>query len=632
MKRTRRWGVWGCACLTWLGMTEAAAAAQPTLEDALNLKPVQSDVDYDAPKKDQIAKCTFKSEKLAGLSGWIVRDESGQILRAFIDTNGDKTVDQWSYYKDGVEIYRDIDSNHNQKADQFRWVNGGGSRWGLDADEDTVIDVWKQISAEEATAEAVAAIAQGNVDRFARLLPSPDEIKSLGLGADKAAAIKQKASQAVTDFKALVKTQKAVAKDAQWVHFGGSRPGLVPAGTDGSTKDLLVYENVLAMIESDGKQGQVPIGSLIRVGDAWRLIEAPNLDESTTQAATLFTFNSVRPDSPEPGDNAASGEYDRLVQALEELSAKVEEAGKGADADALRKERNKAFERVMEAAQSPQDRGLWLRNLADTLMADAQSGDFPQGVKELAELHDRLIAQEDLEAAAYVEFRRLTAQYNLDMQDPKANFAAIQTTWLEDLRSFVEKHPQSPDASEAMLQLALAEEFAGQEEEAKSWYSQIVEKFPEAPAAAKSRGAIVRLDCVGKAITLKGPSPDGKTKVDLAQLKKKVVVVQYWATTCEPCIADFAQLKELQAKYQKKGLAIIGVSLDSNKKELDAFLKQNRLPGAQIYEPGGLDSRLANEMGILSLPTMLLIDQQGKVVSRNVHVSELDKEIKALLP
>ena len=66
----------------------------------------------------------------------MVKNGAGQMLRIFVDTNADNTVDQWSYYKDGVEVYRDIDSNHNGKADQCRWLNTAGTRWGIDKNED----------------------------------------------------------------------------------------------------------------------------------------------------------------------------------------------------------------------------------------------------------------------------------------------------------------------------------------------------------------------------------------------------------------------------------------------------------------------------------------------------------------
>ena len=48
----------------------------------------------------------------------------------------DNNVDQWCYYLDGLEVYRDIDSNFNKNADQYRWFHTAGTRWGVDKDED----------------------------------------------------------------------------------------------------------------------------------------------------------------------------------------------------------------------------------------------------------------------------------------------------------------------------------------------------------------------------------------------------------------------------------------------------------------------------------------------------------------
>ena len=136
-----------------------ASAATPTVEQALNLTPVQAGVDCDRPSPQDIPKCKITAKKINGQVGWIVEGPNGAILRKFVDTNGDNVVDQWSYYKDGVEVYRDIDSNFNGKADQHRWFNTAGTRWGLDPKEDGTIESWKTISAEEVTAEVVAALA-----------------------------------------------------------------------------------------------------------------------------------------------------------------------------------------------------------------------------------------------------------------------------------------------------------------------------------------------------------------------------------------------------------------------------------------------------------------------------------------
>ena len=65
---------------------------------------------------------------------------------------------------------------------------------------------------------------------------------------------------------------------------------------------------------------------------------------------------------------------------------------------------------------------------------------------------------------------------------------------------------------------------------------------------------------------------------------------------------------------------------------LDAFLKQHKLAWPQIFEAGGMDSRLAIDYGIISLPTMFLVDAQGKVLNRNLRVAELEKQLEKLLP
>ena len=73
-------------------------------------------------------------EKEGGVNAWVVRGPAGEVLRAFADTNGNRVVDRWSYYKDGIEIYRDLDSDHDTKVDQSRWLSAAGSRWGVALD------------------------------------------------------------------------------------------------------------------------------------------------------------------------------------------------------------------------------------------------------------------------------------------------------------------------------------------------------------------------------------------------------------------------------------------------------------------------------------------------------------------
>jgi thiol-disulfide isomerase/thioredoxin len=602
-----------------------SSAATPSVQQALKLAPTQPGVDYDRPSPGQAAKCKIIAKKINGHVGWIVQSPDGVILRKFVDTDDNNIVDQWNYYKDGLEVYRDIDSNHNGKVDQCRWFNTGGSRWGICSREDGVIDSWKSISAEEVTAEIVAAIASHDSQRFSRLLLTSTELRSLGLGKSRMESIADKLAKAATEFRTTSTRQKLILPDTTWVQFSANRPGIVPAGTDQSTKDLRVYENVVAIVENSGKHGQLSIGTLVQVGDVWRVIDIPG-----DTASSGFFFQALMPARNEP---AAEGPSEALQKLLADLSSLDGEAAKATTPEQQTQYTGRRADLLMQiadAAKNADDRTMWLRQLADMISAAVQNGTCPDGAERLKSLLEKLQKDNsDKNLAAYVKFRQLTATYVLNMQTPKADFAKLQAEWEKILEQFVNDYPASPDAAEAMLQLAITQEYAGQEDDSRKWYARIVKDFPNSPPAKKAAGAQTRLDSIGKTIAISGQSPLG-SPVDLARFRGKVVLIQYWATWSGPSKADMPALKELWNKYSRS-FTIIGVSVDSDVEKLKAYLAENPLPWPQIFEEGGLDSRPANVLGILTVPTMILVDQQGKVVSRNVAAADLETELKKLI-
>jgi thiol-disulfide isomerase/thioredoxin len=607
-----------------------ADATNPTAEQALKLTPVQKGVDYDRPSPEEAARCKIYPKKIDGHVGWIVESAEGTMLRRFIDTNGDNMVDQWSYFKDGVEVYRDIDSNFNGKVDQCRWFNTGGSRWGISKNEDGVIDYWKSISAEEVAAEAIAALASSDVQRFARLLPTAAEIKALGLGETRGAQLREKIARLGEDFVRAAGQQKAIGPAVRDVQFAGSQPGIIPAGSEGSTADVMVYEGVAAVAENDGKHVQVQLGTLVRLGDAWRLIDVPQpvVDGQAENAAPGFFFRT--PNSRARGVTAGASDL------LNTLMGKLERLDKGA-ADAKTAEEKAAFnarradvlEELSEAAGTLQERDMWLRQMVDMISAAVQAGQYPDGLKRLEILYDKLSKRpEQKEATAYVKFRQLFVDYVMKTQAAGADQAKLQEEWQKTLEQFVGTYPQSSETPEAMLQLAMYREYAGQEGEAKRWYGRIITEFAGTPAARKASGAQTRLDAVGKVLSFRGKSPTGEV-VDLAKYRGRIVLLQFWSTAHEPCKLDMPVLKELVGKYDSS-FTVVSVSLDEKLEELTSYLQSAHLPWAQVYEEGGLESRPANDLGIISLPTMILLDQTGKVVNRNVRVAELEPELKKL--
>lgn len=631
---SRRFVLLGAIVLGPLALEHVALGAKPTPTVALQLTPVQADVDFDRPAAADVEKAHVVANE--GTAGWLVTTEGGQILRRFLDTNSDGSVDQWCYFKNGIEVYRDIDANFNGKADEYRWLGMAGVRWGLDTNEDGKIDVWKAISPEEVTAEVVAAIRENDVNRFKRVLLTDKELKALGLGEEQMGELAEKVTAAPAQFSEIAKKQKSISADSEWIYFGGTRPGVAPAGVNGSTKDVIIYDNVSAVIETKGKHSQVAVGTLVRVDEGWRVIEAPRslLDGEQGQGAGGYFFQvAMLPRQANEGgaEGGLTKEMQQLVNDLDRLEKEASKATTPQQQAKQHAERADILEKLTRAAPNEEERALWTRQFADRVSSAVQEGTFPDGMNRLKAMFDRLEKDsKSKELAGYVKFRYMTAEYGQNLQKPKTDVAKVQSEWLENLRAFVKDYATTTDAAEAMLQLAIAEEFAGKEDEATTWYTRIVSEFGSSEVAKKAAGAKRRLESVGKSIELKARTLDGRT-FDLSQARGTVVVIHYWATWCEPCKQDIETMKRLQAKYAKQKLLFVGVNLDSEAQTVTDYLKTNRIPWAQLYETGGLDSRLASEMGVLTLPTMIVVDKNGRVTNRAATAGELDAELGKLL-
>jgi thiol-disulfide isomerase/thioredoxin len=613
-----------------LGASEAAEA-KVTAAQALGLRPIQSDVEYDIPTEAEIANCSVQMKSDGGVAGWLVLDQGGQLLRRFLDTNGDNKVDLWCYYKGGIEVYRDIDADFNGKADQYRWLGTAGIRWALDTNEDGKVERWKAISAEEVTAEVVAALATRDAVRFQCLLPTPQELTALGLGEVQTREIAKKVTEAARGFAELAAGQTVVNSKTKWLNFGANRPGVIAAGWEGATRDVTVYDNASAIVDTDGKTAQIALGTLIQVDGGWRVIDLPsNLSDARTVSVSggyFFQQAVVRQAESLGTEEGLSEAVQKLLRDLEKLDKALDENPGSNELAKLHVSRANVLEQLAQNASSAEERENWLRQLANGITASVQSGGYAAGVEQLKSLYEKLKGQAaDAELAAHVEFLYLSAQYSQRLQQPEADYPKIQQEWLANLAKFVSANPKCEDAPEAMLQLAVGEEFDGKNEAAIAWFAKIVEQFPKATQAAKAAGAKRRLESEGKTLVLSGNTLDGKA-VSLDLLRGRTVLIHYWATWCEPCKQDLTLLKQAQAKYAKQGFALLGINLDSDQATAIKYLQSNPLSWPQMYEPGGLDSRLATDLGILTLPTMLLIDKDGKVVNRNIYAAELDAEL-----
>jgi len=204
----------------------------------------------------------------------------------------------------------------------------------------------------------------------------------------------------------------------------------------------------------------------------------------------------------------------------------------------------------------------------------------------------------------------------------------FETAGIENMRAALKQFPTNSMIYTMLV--AVAQRSTGERQ--KDLATEII-NAPGAPPGAKTLANHILNGTkpyeVGKPLDIRFTALDGR-EVDLTKLTGKIVLVEFWSTTCGPCIAEMPTVKVVYEKLHDRGFEVVAISLDDKEAALRRFIREKELPWPQHFDGKGWENQFAVRYGVFSIPTMWLVDKHGNLRDTNARF-DLERSVNSLL-